>query len=713
MKVWMLALAASVAVVMKLPAAELSVTPERWPSTPYEAMERIHGDRKAGSYEGFTVKIAEGTYPLDRTIVLEPVDSSSSDAPIVFEGVPGKTVISGGIRITGWTEDGDGVWSAPLPQKRGEERAYFEMMWVNGRRAQRARYPKTGFMKPSWTERRSDAVAAIEFADEGAKRILAATAAADLPFAQVVNHQIWGMGRIIPDAIDGGDAVVTQGARVAVLAKPPVGRWPSWRSWGDCSNMYLENFRAAFTDPGEWFYDAAAGRVRYRPRTGEKVPELEIVIARPGLSQFVAIRGEPSKGKYVRNVVFRNLIFEYCDTPQSSRIVRPAWADKVQCNDLSRANRGPGPSRLEPGQGAVWDSATAAIDMKGARHVRFENCVVRHTGGYAVKIEDGSCDVRIENNEFRDLGSGGVLVGEWREHQYHPDPTQDLGRKIVLPDRLESVHEIYVRNNVITDGGWFNAEGVGVIFTHVSDSFICHNDISELNYSGINCGWTWGYRGSVSQRNTIEYNRIRNVGRKRLNDMGGIYLLGTSYGTRVAHNVIENVQSGEGTTGWGLYCDAGTEGATMEMNLIVNREDMGFQQNYGTGNTIRNNIIVASGRNGAVTCGNYAVASVRCSYDFVNNIVCTLNDAPQVGLRGDLPAGVWANNVWWSSSGRDSFARRSWKEWCASGREQNSVWADPLFVDFEKGDYRLKDASPARTRGFRPLDVSKAGVASK
>ena len=697
--------AVAAAATVNLAASVLEVTPERWPTTPYEAMERIHGDRKAGGYEGFTVKIAEGTYAIDKPIVFEPVDSSRSDQPIVFEGVPGKTVISGGLRITGWTEDGDGVWSAPLPQERGKERAFFEMMWVNGRRAQRARYPKKGFLTPSRTERRSDAVAAVEFDDDGAKRILAATAKEDLPFVQVVNHQIWGVGRIIPDAIEAKSG--------AFLAKPPIGRWPSWRSWGHWSNMYLENFRAAFTDPGEWFYDAAAGRVRYRPLPGEKVPELEIMIARPGFSQFVAIRGEPAKGKYVRNVVFRNLIFEYCDTPQSSRIVRPAWADMEQCNDLSRADRGPGPSRLEPGQAAVWDSATAAIDMKGARHVRFENCVVRHTGGYAVKIEDGCCDVRIENNEFRDLGSGGVLVGEWREHQYHPDASLDTGRKIVLPDRPESVHEIHVRNNVITDGGWFNAEGVGVIFTHVSDSCISHNDISELNYSGINCGWTWGYRGSVSQRNTIEFNRIRNVGRGQLNDMGGVYLLGTSYGTRVANNVIENVCSAEGTTGWGLYCDAGTEGATMEMNLVVNKEDTGFQQNYGTENTIRNNIFIVGGKKGALTCGNYAVAGVRCSYNFVNNIVYALNDAPQVGLRGDMPAGVWANNVWWSPDGCDSFAQESWKAWRDSGREQNSVWADPLFADFAKGDYRLKPDSPALARGFRPLDVSKAGVEGK
>jgi hypothetical protein len=38
------------------------------------------------------------------------------------------------------------------------------------------------------------------------------------------------------------------------------------------------------------------------------------------------------------------------------------------------------------------------------------------------------------------------------------------------------------------------------------------------------------------------------------------------------------------------------------------------------------------------------------------------------------------------------------------------VCADPLFVDFEKGDYRLKRQSPAIAKGFKPFDRRLAGV---
>ena len=54
--------------------------------------------------------------------------------------------------------------------------------------------------------------------------------------------------------------------------------------------------------------------------------------------------------------------------------------------------------------------------------------------------------------------------------------------------------------------------------------------------------------------------------------------------------------------------------------------------------------------------------------------------------------------------------RHTLEEWRALGFDQHSVYADPLFVDSGKGDYRLKPDSPALSLGFKNFDVSSAGL---
>jgi parallel beta-helix repeat protein len=50
-----------------------------------------------------------------------------------------------------------------------------------------------------------------------------------------------------------------------------------------------------------------------------------------------------------------------------------------------------------------------------------------------------------------------------------------------------------------------------------------------------------------------------------------------------------------------------------------------------------------------------------------------------------------------------------WEAWQQAGGDVHSIVADPMFVDAEHGDFRLKPESPALTQGFEPIPFDKIG----
>jgi hypothetical protein len=72
------------------------------------------------------------------------------------------------------------------------------------------------------------------------------------------------------------------------------------------------------------------------------------------------------------------------------------------------------------------------------------------------------------------------------------------------------------------------------------------------------------------------------------------------------------------------------------------------------------------------------------------------------------------NNVYYSPDGRYFFGRtrneNSLETWHGRGFDTNTKFADPLFVDRENHDYRLRPESPAVAMGFREIDIGKIGL---
>jgi hypothetical protein len=72
-----------------------------------------------------------------------------------------------------------------------------------------------------------------------------------------------------------------------------------------------------------------------------------------------------------------------------------------------------------------------------------------------------------------------------------------------------------------------------------------------------------------------------------------------------------------------------------------------------------------------------------------------------------MKGGEIDRNIYYNLQSSDSSEVESFRKF---GFGKNSRYADPLFVDLENGDFRLKPESPALKMGIKSIDVREAGL---
>ena len=289
------------------------------------------------------------------------------------------------------------------------------------------------------------------------------------------------------------------------------------------------------------------------------------------------------------------------------------------------------------------------------------------------------------------LGAGGVWIGDttWKK----------------APAEVDATGRITVDNCIIRSGGHLFRGAVGVLIAHAADNALTHCDVSDFRYSTVSVGWMWGYGPSPAVRNRVEYNHLHHMGYGIMSDMGGVYTLGESPGTRVCNNVIHNVHAYT-YGGWGLYTDQASTGILFENNLVYDVKTGTFHQHFGKENTVRNNILAYSLNPQIKRSKN----EKHLSFTFERNIV--------TWKEGHLLDGRWndgnfkmASNLYWREGGQPfDFMGKSFAEWQKAGHDRGAIVADPMFVNPAKRDFRRKPGSPAEKIGFVPFDYTKAGV---
>ena len=88
--------------------------------------------------------VGEGEYFMNQPLILEVEDSGTPSSPLVFRSAEKKAVFTAGVKISGFEKVNDKLWRKFIPEV-AYQNWYFEQLYVNDRRATRARTPDEGF----------------------------------------------------------------------------------------------------------------------------------------------------------------------------------------------------------------------------------------------------------------------------------------------------------------------------------------------------------------------------------------------------------------------------------------------------------------------------------------------------------------------------------------------------------------------------------------
>ena len=625
--------------------------------------------------EQVTIYIKGGTYSITEPLLLTDEDSGNERCPITYTALPGeKVLLSGGERINGWKRYKGDIWVTTLPEVQ-EGKWWFRQLYVNGELRGRARTPNQSVFEVAAT---TDTTTSMRSYQVPSDSFIYREGDLDPKWkhpenGEAIIYHYWTDSHLPIQSIDGKKNCITFGYSSGKVFRDGF--------HGDLARYVVENILETLDQPGEWVLERSTGRLYYMPLPGEDLTTAEVIA--PKTEKLIQFKGNPREGKFVEYVNFRNLAMGYTN-------FNLPWGD---CNNS---------------QGSA--SVSACIEMTGSRHCSIEQCKLYNLGTFAVELFDGCTFNRFCGNQLENLAAGGFRL------------------RGTEPGNLPSLR---TGNNTISDNtiayyGLTYPSAVGILVMHSDCNTIAHNLIHHGDYTGISVGWSWGYQRSAARNNLIEQNHIHDIGyHNLLSDMGGIYTLGLSPGTAVRNNLVHDVNANR-YGGWGIYADEGSTSVLIENNIVYNTKYGTFNIHSAKDLTVRNNIFAM----GRLQQYSRSKQEKHTTAYFEGNIIYWTQGKLMVeeykwdNIRYKMSTNPYAppieTNVTYVSDWnifynpnltRDQldFGERSWEQWQAEGHDLHSLYVDPMFVDPENHDFRLRPDSPALKLGFQPIDMSHVG----
>jgi hypothetical protein len=646
--------------------------------------------------EPVTVYFRGGTYRFKDTVVFGLEDSGSADAAITYTAYEDEIpVFSGGVPVTGWTQtklrDGK-VWSVEVPWvKNGNG---FHALFDGGMLLQRARSPLfvnervNERTKAGWGEKQTPmAVKHIKTREDSYSKVLT---------KETVLTDTRNLGDVEVFMRPEAKWLVNYLPLKSYKADEGVLQTTIEGTYNLLRDFYLENALEYLDEPGEWSLNTQEGKLYYWPESGKPGDQIEA----PVLPALVRVEGKNVKAVEgdvpVRGLVFRGLTFSLCN--------RDVWTQ----DDIGIQH-----------DWDMYDKDNALLRFRGAEDCVVDGCRFVNSGSGAVRVDLYGKRIRIENNTIRNVGGTGILLCG-----YGPGVKDVNNNNLILNNEIENCGTLY----------W---HGLGVFVWQSGENRIAHNRIHDLGYMGMVISgvrvrffgqgrWVKGRGDNPDRReymkairwdetvkagkdedfvnnyqpymharnNLIEYNEIYNC-MQRLTDGNCVYLSATGEGNVVrrnlAHTHVKNNM---------LRTDDDQYGTLVTENITIGNVSQ-FGYALKRVNTFENNILVHSmvsgqgagggPQNGALLKRNIYVQMNPNFRSFI------LDRMFKVLGKEDIDFNLY--HTYGGDKGKQFLAKMQKKGW-----DQNSVAADPMFVDIQNFDFTMKPESPALKLGFKPIE---------
>lgn len=603
------------------------------------------------------IYVADGIYYLPETLVLKPEDSGTKEYPVIYKAInEGGAILSGGTHLNlEWKVYKDGIYQATTP-----EGLSIDQLFINGQNQCMARYP-------NYDARKKTEAYQGYAADAFSKERAAKWEHPEGGYIHAMHSKRWGGYHYIITGKDATGEVTYEGG------------WQNNRKMGMHPEFRMvENIFEELDAPGEWYHNAATNTLYYMPEKAAELSKAKVEVVR--LRHLVEFEGTDKTP--VKHITFQGFV------------VRHASRTFMDCKE-----------QLLRSDWAIYRGGSFMIT--GTEHIQLLDMEFDQVGGNAIFVNNYNRNTLIKGCHIHDAGASGVcFVGDpnaVRNPLFEYHETNDLSKIDRMPGPKTNNYPAdgVVEDCLINGIGRVERQPAGVQISMAQRITVRDASIYDCARAGINISeGTWG--GHLIERcdvfetvqETHDHGSFNSWGRDRFWHKDRSYSQEMidedptlPFLDAVETTIIRNSRW-RCDHGWDIDLDDGSSNYDIYNNLMLSG---GLKFREGFRRRAWNNITVNNTFHPHVWYANSGdeVFSNIFMYKYRGVRVPTEKNP---GKRVD-------SNLIVNSELTQEF-----------GWDEHSIVADPLFVDTQKGDFRVKEGSPAFKIGFKNFPMDQFGV---